>query len=255
MSWWINYIYKIHIFKLKSINREKKLLCSSEWSVYRDKVLFWFMYAMIKKCIAGWFVLASLISLLWIPLMDWWYLCIPAAVRLFFLPKKNIITGYRYDRLSYALLQEDVYKNNISVFSAICLVCKMRLFPMFLFLYLIYLFIEQTHFLQLQFSRFFLWLHAWLLLVVLAVTGICATNVTDWTLHTYVRSLHSPYVGWLYVIVCLAMSLLGSRVVGQQTISLWWIGYVISIVSGVLIVLMSFLLLEYDTDHVSDEIV
>jgi hypothetical protein len=92
-------------------------------------------------------------------------------------------------------------------------------------------------------------------LVLLAVTGICATYVTEATLKTYVRSIHTPYAGRAYVVVCLGMSLLGSGVVAQQTDSLWWIGYVISIISGILIVLMSFLLLEYDTDHVSDEIV
>jgi len=222
--------------------------------IYTENIFFFYVH-MLKKSIAGCIVLLSFIALYWIPAVRWWYLCIPAAARLFFLPTKKVIAAYRYDRLLYTLLQEDVYESNLSVFSAVCLVSKMRLFPLFLFLYLVYLFIEQTHFLHLHVSRFFLSLHAWLLLVLLAVAGICGTYVNEATLKTYVRTIHTPYAGRFYVFVCLGMSLLGSRVVGQQTISLWWIGYVISIVSGVLIVLMSFLLLEYDHDHVSDEIV
>jgi hypothetical protein len=115
---------------------------------------------MLKKSIALCIVLLSLIILYWTPAVGWWYLCIPAAARLFFLPEKKVITTYRHERLLYKLLQEDVYEHTVSVFSAICLVCKMRLFPFFLFLYLVYLFIEQTHFLQLHLSRFFLSLHA-----------------------------------------------------------------------------------------------
>ena len=115
---------------------------------------------MLKKSIAGCIVFLSLLAMLRIPTFELRYLCIPAAARLFFLPEKKVIASYRYDSLLYTILQEDVHKNNLSVFSAVCLVGKMRLFPLFLFLYLVYLFIEQTHFLQLQVSRFFLSLHS-----------------------------------------------------------------------------------------------
>jgi len=185
-------------------------------------------------------------GVLWFsPMKIWSSFLFTAWVWVLFFPSKQEIGAYTYEHLAFSPLQEAVSRNEVSLLKALALVTRVRLFPFFLIVYLVYLFVSETHLWNLQYTRLFLSTDEYLLLVFVLATWIFSLRGEDETTKAYIMNKTSPVYGVVYLFLSVVFAGVGIWVVGAQTLSLWRIVHLLSSSTWVLISLLSFVLFQY----------
>ncbi len=141
-------------------------------------------------------------------------------------------------KIDFALLQKDVLEHKMSVFNALLLINQYRFFPLFSFLYLFSLFIKQTHFLDLQFSMWYLVTNDLFLLFATLCTWILFSFWKEDDFKSYIKINNSVIMWLLFMILTLLLWVITTVIIWKHLAEIWVIGILISILSWIIILLL-----------------
>lgn len=141
-------------------------------------------------------------------------------------------------------IHEDLIHRKISLRKAIWLYNWYYFFPILITIYLTILLIEQTSLRNLQASDIYLSINQNFILFLVIISGIGTSREDEKIKETYTMTTKSVWLFYLYIILCIFLSGLAIYIIYNQTIELGIIWVIISILSGLLILLVGIMLLE-----------
>lgn len=161
------------------------------------------------------------------------------------------ILKYFIDKFSFKTTKNNLSKlffdftnskiNNIYLFLYLN---RNYLFPFILIVYMIFLLVKQTHIFGLDKYKLFLF-NENILLGVTIFSGILTIFKDDKDKNYILEVKKNSY---LYILLTILLSLLWTYIILEQTIKLWNLSYIISIISWILIFLVWISILEDDEE-------
>lgn len=173
--------------------------------------------------------------------VSWFIICL---VWIVLLPSRASREKYTVTVVDFDRLQEAVEKKTLSVWDGVSIIVKMRVFPVFLITYLLFLLIAQTHIFNLHYNSFFLSTEAsWLLWMTIA-SWIVSVLYNDQTMQNRTVQYSSHLLWWVYSIVCGLFWILGSYILFIQINEMTSYAYIVATIWWIACIVFGLLLVE-----------
>lgn len=150
-----------------------------------------------------------------------------------------------YTYIKFSLLQEEVNKERVHVLKALAIITRVWLFPFFLIVYLIYLFVAETYFQNMHFTRLFLSIDDYFLLYLVLFTWVYALWWDDWANEQYIWTKKTAWYWYLCYGFSLFVVGVGMWEVRQYAIELWWMRHLLATSTWFILLVLTTMLFHY----------